>query len=295
MFEAQQIDSLNLPELQPYRTMRRQHEHREAGIFVAEGEKVVRRLLESQFEVISLLLPEKWLSELEPLLRKRPEQIRVFVADKKLLESLTGFSMYQGLLAVGRVPPAETLEKVLARAARPWLLVAVDGLTSAENLGALVRNCAAFQVQALLVGETSTSPFLRRAVRSSMGTIFHLPIIESKSLAGELHTLRSKGIHCIAAHPHVERRIVNQANFRSDCCIVFGSEGYGISPPVLAACDDTVAIPMPPNVDSLNVGSAAAVFLYEASRQRGLETMPGPISATKAAKSLGSTRRTEYS
>ena len=147
MFEAQQIDSLNLPELQPYRTMRRQHEHREAGIFVAEGEKVVRRLLESQFEVVSLLLPEKWLSELEPLLRKRPEQIRVFVAEKRLLESLTGFSMYQGLLAVGRVPPAETLEKVLARAARPWLLVAVDGLTSAENLGALVRNCAAFQVR----------------------------------------------------------------------------------------------------------------------------------------------------
>ena len=105
MYRLQRIESFDLPELQPYRTMRRQHEHRQQGIFVAEGEKVVRRLLESQFTVVSVLLPEKWLRELEPLLQARPEDIRVFVAEKALLETLTGFSMYQGLLAVGKVPP----------------------------------------------------------------------------------------------------------------------------------------------------------------------------------------------
>ena len=77
MYRPQQIESLDLPELQPYRTMRRQHEHRQQGIFVAEGEKVVRRLLESKFTVVSVLLPEKWLRELEPLLQARPEEIRV--------------------------------------------------------------------------------------------------------------------------------------------------------------------------------------------------------------------------
>jgi tRNA G18 (ribose-2'-O)-methylase SpoU len=84
--------------------MRRQMEHRQEGIFVAEGEKVVRRLLESQFQVVSVVLPEKWLHDLEPLLKNRAETFEVFVAEKKLLESLTGFSMYQGLLAVGNVP-----------------------------------------------------------------------------------------------------------------------------------------------------------------------------------------------
>lgn len=269
MVEAQKIESLSLPELQPYRTMRRQHEHREQGIFVAEGEKVVRRLLESRFEVISVLLPEKWFQELEPLLQARPEQIRAFVAEKKLLETLTGFSMYQGLLAVGKVPPAKPLDLILAAAPRPWLLAAVDGLASAENLGALVRNCAAFNVRALLVGETSTSPYLRRAVRSSMGTVFELPIVESNALAENLRSLRAQGVRCIAAHAHAEQRTVTEADFKPDCCIVFGSEGYGLSPAVLSACDDAVAIPMAATVDSLNVGSAAAVFLYEASRQRG--------------------------
>ncbi len=265
----QKISSFDLPELQPYRTMRRQHEHRQQGIFVAEGEKVVRRLLESRFNVLSVLLPEKWLRELDPLLRARTEEVQVFVAEKALLETLTGFSMYQGLLAVGKVPPLPTLAEIVARTPPPRLLVAADGLSNAENLGALVRNCAAFDVQGLIVGETCGSPFLRRAVRGSMGAIFQMPVVETASLTQALGDLRARGIRCLAAHPHVAGRTLSQASLTSDCCIVFGSEGYGISPAVLAACDEAAAIPMPEAVDSLNVGSAAAVFLYEANRQRG--------------------------
>jgi tRNA G18 (ribose-2'-O)-methylase SpoU len=268
MFQVRQISSLDLPALQPYRTMRRQHEHRATGIFVAEGEKVVRRLLQSRFGVVSLLMPEKWLGPLEALLQARPEMVEVFVAEKPLLETLTGFSMYQGLLAVGRVPAQPALSELLARSQPPLLLAAVDGLSNAENLGALVRNCAAFGAQAVVVGETSSSPFLRRAVRSSMGTVFELPIWEAPNLAETLRLLRDRGVRGIAAHPHVSGRILTQADFRRDCCIVFGSEGHGLSAEVLEACEDAVAVPMPPTVDSLNVASAAAVFLYEASRQR---------------------------
>jgi tRNA G18 (ribose-2'-O)-methylase SpoU len=269
LFHAQSIASLDLPDLQPYRTMRRQMEHREQGIFVAEGEKVVRRLLESKVQVVSVLLPEKWLRDLEPLLEARPEVIRVYVAEKELLETLTGFSMYQGLLAVGKVPVQVPLENILARTPAPYLLGAVDGLSSAENLGALVRNCAGFGVQALLVGETCTSPFLRRAVRASMGAAFQLPIVETPSLVRALERLPSLAVRRIAAHPHADGRPLSQADLASSCCIVFGSEGHGLSAPVLAACDEAAAIPMPPAVDSLNVASAAAVFLYEANRQRG--------------------------
>jgi tRNA G18 (ribose-2'-O)-methylase SpoU len=160
------------------------------------------------------------------------------------------------------------LEEIIARSPQPRLLAAADSLSSAENLGALVRNCAAFSAQALIVGETCSSPFLRRAVRSSMGTIFQMPIVESASLTRAIHDLKEWGIRCIAAHPHVSGRTLAQANLAGDCCVVFGSEGHGISPAVLAACDEAAAIPMSETVDSLNVGSAAAVFLYEANRQR---------------------------
>ena len=137
MLHIEKIESFDIPALMPYRTMRRQSEHEAQGIFVAEGEKVVRRLLESSFTVVSVLLPEKWLRLLKPLLLARPEPLRVFVAEKELLETLTGFSMYQGLLAVGKIPARRSLEEILAHSSRPRLLAAADGLSSAENLGAL--------------------------------------------------------------------------------------------------------------------------------------------------------------
>ena len=285
MYHVQKITSLDLPGLAPYRTMRRPLEHEREGIFVAEGEKVVRRLLESRFQVVSVLLPEKHLENFGPLLAARPENLNVYLAGKKLLEQLIGFSMYQGVLAVGRIPPPASLEDILSQNPKPLLLVAVDGLTSAENLGALVRNCVAFGVQALIVGETSSSPFLRRAVRNSMGTILQLPVVElaklglrhqfttkphatKLTLVDCLKELRARGVRCVAAHPHTDNKFLSQADFAGDCCIVFGSEGDGISAPVLEACDEAVAIPMRPAVDSLNVGAAAAVFLYEVACRR---------------------------
>jgi tRNA G18 (ribose-2'-O)-methylase SpoU len=293
MFRIEKISSFDSPELQPYATMKRSLEHERQGIFVAEGVKVVRRLLESRFAVASVVLPEKWVEEFRPLIEARPEPITVYLADKELLETLVGFSMFQGVLAVGKIPPPLSLEDILQNSPRPRLIAAVDALTNAENLGALVRNCVAFGVQALLVGETSSSPFLRRAVRNSMGTIFQLPVIElgragsplpaantydgahrvtrptCQTLAQTIRDLRARGVRCIAAHPHTDKKILSHADFSGDCCIVFGSEGYGISASVLEACDEAVAIPMPPTVDSLNVGAAAAVFLYEVARQRG--------------------------
>jgi tRNA G18 (ribose-2'-O)-methylase SpoU len=284
MFRVQKIISFDEPELAPYRTMRRSAEHEAQGIFIAEGEKVTRRLLESHFTVLSIVLPEKHLENYRPLLETRPEQVTVYLAEKPLLETLVGYSLFQGVLAVGKIPPPASLDDILAKSPKLQLLVAIDSLSNAENLGALVRNCVAFGVHGLIVGETSSSPFLRRAVRNSMGTIFQLPIWEVKmandavqlrrdgtatfSLAQTLQDLRVRGIRCIAAHPRANGKTLSQADFSGDCCLVFGSEGDGISKAVLESCDEAVAIPMPPTVDSLNVGAAAAVFLYEVARQR---------------------------
>lgn len=263
------VSSFDAAELAPYRTMRRQVEHRQERIFVAEGDKVVQRLLESELAVVSLLLPPEWLEKFQPLLERRAnEEIVAYTATKEVLEELTGFSMYQGVLGIGRVPTAETLAEVIKRSAKPRLFVAVDSVTSAENLGAVVRNCVGFGVQALLVGETSSSPYLRRAVRSSMGAIFKLPVVEIDHLAEAIVALRAAGIRSVAAHPHTNRRTIFDLDLAQDSCIVFGSEGFGISAAVLAACDEAVAIPMASEVDSLNVGSAAAAFLFEAARQR---------------------------
>ena len=101
-----------------------------------------------------------------------------------------------------------------------------------------------------------------------MGTIFKLPVVESPNLVEALRQLRQRGIRCIAADGHAKQTTLARCALTDDCCIVLGSEGYGLSPAALEACDEAVAIPMANEVDSLNVGNAAAVFLYEANRQR---------------------------
>jgi tRNA G18 (ribose-2'-O)-methylase SpoU len=265
----QKISSLDLPELAPYRSLKRSAEHAALGIFVVEGDKVLHRLLASEFTVVSVLLLAERLAEFEPLLRARPEkEIAVFVCEKPAMAELVGFEIYQGVLAIGKIPALRSLDKILATSPRPRFFAAMDGLANAENIGVLMRNCVAFGVQALIVGETCSSPFLRRAVRNSMGAIFKLPVLETPSLMQTLQRLRAEGVRCIAAHPHTDKKNLSQADFTGDCCVVFGSEGHGISAPVLAACDEIAAIPMANDVDSLNVSAAAAVFLYEVNRQR---------------------------
>jgi tRNA G18 (ribose-2'-O)-methylase SpoU len=263
------LTAFDLPELEPYRTLRRRKDLERRRLFVVEGDKVVLRLLESPFPLVSMLLTEEWLKRIEPQLRRRSEPLDVFVATKDEIEEITGFSCYQGIKAVGRIHEPATLEAALRTSARPRLFAALDGLSNAENLGVVVRNCAALGVQALIVGETSGSPFLTRAIRTSMGTIFRLPAVEVMSLVAALTTLRARGVRCIAAHPPTDGQRLSQTDWTSDCCVVFGSEGYGLSSPVLEVCDEVVAIPMASGVDSLNVGSAAAVVLYEVQRQRG--------------------------
>lgn len=267
MFTVCHIQSLDLPALDPYRTMRLQEEQRQQGIFVAEGDKVVRRLLaHPQFGVESLLLPTPKLPEFEASLEARPENIAVYLAEKHVLEVLTGYPLYQGILAVGRIPPAPPW-KDLAHV-HPRLWVAVDGLTNAPNLGAVVRSAVAFGAQAMLVGETSTSPWLRRAVRSSMGAIFDIAVIETMNLAAALRELRAQGTACFAAEPGEEKQALQRTELSGDCCLVLGNEGTGVSDAVRQACDRSIAIPMGGGVDSLNVGCAASVLLYEVWRQR---------------------------
>ena len=270
ILQIQPVQSLDLPELALYRTLKRVEEHERAGVRVAANSKVIKRLLASKFTVVSALLTPVWLEKLEPQLRARPEaELPVYIAEPKVLETITGYVMHQGALAVARIPPLPDLETLLKNSPRPLLLAAVEGLASAENLGAVVRSCAAFGAHCLIVGETCGSPFQRRAVAGSMGTIFEQPVVRVANLVETLAALQARGMRCLAAHPRHDAKKLATVDLRGDCCLLFGAEGPGLTAKALAACDDMVEIPMPSHMNSLNVAVATGVFLYEATRQRG--------------------------
>jgi tRNA G18 (ribose-2'-O)-methylase SpoU len=261
--------SLDIPGLEPYRTLKRPLTHREQGVFIVEGSKVVEQFLQSALTAVSILLTPEWFDFFRDRLEKRPEPIQVFLAGKKLLETITGIGLHQGVMAVGLVPRALSLEEAVHRSASPRLFVAVERLASAENTGVLIRNCAACGVSAFIAGETSADPYLRRSVRNSMGTIFRLPVLSAAKLTNTLRELRlNYGFQVYASHPRPESALLYETDFSTDCCIVFGSEGDGLSPEILEECSRSIAIPMAPGIDSFNVACASAVVLYEATRQR---------------------------
>jgi len=263
------VSSIQLSELEPYRTLKRPLEHSRAGFFVAEGEKVVLRLLRSSLRVRSVLITEQWFNAYRELIEGRTENPKIYLVEKSLMEEIVGFPLHKGIMAIADIPEAATIEEAIAKAIRPYLFVAVDGIMNSENLGVIIRNCASFGVNALVVGETSCDPYLRRSVRSSMGNIFALPIVRTFHIVEELEKLRSAfGVRIVAAHPRDSSKRIEAVDFDADCCLVFGGEGFGISNPVLEVCDISAAIPMMKGVDSINVASASAVMLYEVQRQR---------------------------
>lgn len=263
------IATVDRADLEPYRTLKRPLEHQKKGIFVAEGETVVRRLFDSPLRVRSVLLTPEWFAVYSPHLEARKEVIDVFIAGKNSIESIVGFPLHKGIMALADIPPPATAAEVARSHAGPLFFVAVDGIMNAENLGVIVRNCASFGVDALLVGETSCDPYLRRAVRNSMGNIFRLPVVYLQNITEDLAGLRAAfTVQLIAAHPRAESKPIGTTDLTGNCCIILGSEGTGVSPPLLSICDQAITIPMRGGVDSLNVGSASAVILYEVQRQR---------------------------
>ncbi len=260
-----EITHLDYPDLEPYRTLRRPEDHWQQRIFVAEGEKVVRRLLQSGLEIISFLMTPQWKQQIFP--DDSAAVAPVYIASRDLLETIVGFPLHQGIMAVAKIPHEGSLEELLSVRNEP-LLVALDGVVNAENVGIAVRNCAAFGADAMIVDHTSSSPWLRRSVRNSMGGIFQLQTFHVSDLTNQLFHLKQKyGIRIVAAHPSGSLQL-RSANLTRGVVLVFGNEGSGISDRVLKDADCTVSILMLNETDSLNVASAVAVFLYEASRQR---------------------------
>lgn len=233
---------------------------------MAEGGRLVRKLLASRLSVHSMLTDAQWLEELTPDLAAHPD-LDVYVATKAQLQRIIGFHVHQGVMAVCSAPRAPDLDESIA-AARPPLLVALAGVTSHENVGGIVRTAAGFGATGLIADGATCDPFVRRAARASMGAIFELPIWRTDDLPGSLRDLRERhGVRSLAAHIHEPCTDLPRADLDGGLALVLGAEGEGVPPDVLAACDLSVRIPMRVGFDCFNVATSAAILLYEIVRR----------------------------
>ncbi|MEQ8787409.1 MAG: RNA methyltransferase [Pirellulaceae bacterium] len=265
------IEDFDDPQLAAYRDLPRRAAARESGKFIVEGRWLVERLLTSRCEVESILVAERHAEEIAELAGEMP--VTMFTMTQRRLEETVGFRFHRGMLACGRRPPSLELESVLSAdpatldSARPLTLVACADIDDPENLGGILRNCAAFGVDAVLTGQGSADPFSRRALRVSMGASLKLPIVEADDLGQLLQQLRDRWqVETAAAVLDEAAEQLPDFGRSRRTALVFGNEGQGLSPELLAHCDRRVTLPMRLGTDSLNVAVASGIFLYHVTR-----------------------------
>lgn len=262
------IETVEDARVSAYRDLPRTKASRSARHLVAEGRWLVHRLLQSEVEIFSIFCIEQYADEFAEIAGQAP----LYVAKRSLIEQIVGFEFHRGVLACGRRPRALTLAD-LATGKRPRALYAVCvNVSDPENLGGVIRNCAAFGADALLVDRRCADPFSRRVLRVSMGAVLSLPIVESADLKQDLIRLRNDWNFELTTTVLSESASpLEQARPSDRSAIVFGNEGYGLSEEWLELCDHQVTLPMQGGVDSLNVAVASGIFLHHfAQMQRSL-------------------------
>ena len=260
------VDSLDDPRVAHYRGLKDRDLARAGDMFIAEGEYVATRLFASSYPTVSVLLSQRKVEKIAPLV---PPGVPVYVGDDAMIRQVLGFKFHTGVIAVGRRIPSPSLESIFANRTGRLTLTVCPEVSNSDNMGALIRISAAFGVDAMVLGERCHDPFWRQSIRVSMGTIFTMPLVRSDGILRDMATLRERwGVQLIATVLSDDAEPLARAARPDRIGLLFGNEAQGLSEQEIAACDRRVTIPMKLGTDSLNVAVSAAVFLYHFTQER---------------------------
>lgn len=242
----------------------------EHGLFVAEGEKVIRRAAAAGYAVRSLLATERRAAGLQDLAEVCGAP--AYVVPDHVAERLTGYHVHRGALAAMRRRPLPGVADVLARESVRRILVLED-IVDHGNVGGIFRCAAALGTDAVILSPRCADPLYRRAVKVSMGAVFAVPYARMTDWYGGLAELRAAGFRLLALTPDQSAVSLDQAPMGEHVGLMLGTEGDGLSSRWLHEADEAVCIPMHPGamaagVDSLNVVAAAAIACQQLSRLR---------------------------
>jgi tRNA G18 (ribose-2'-O)-methylase SpoU len=267
MAELIEVSDPDDPRLADYRDLRdvqlRTHLEAEHGLFLAEGEKVVRRAVEAGFTPRSLLMASRWLDGLSDVLAQSTAPC--YVVSEALAEQVTGFHVHRGALASLERRPLPSVDEVLEGARQVLVL---EDVVDHTNVGAVFRCAAGFGFDAVLLAPRCADPLYRRAIKVAMGAVFSTPWTRLADWYDALPDLSDRGFTTVALTLAEDASPVEQAvSGLERVALVLGSEGHGLSPRWEQAADRRAVIEMRAGIDSLNVAAAAAVACYVTIRR----------------------------
>lgn len=253
------IDDPADPRIDAYRDIRERDLVGRRGLFIAEGETVLRVLAgQSRHRPVSVLIAGKRRDKLAPILDALPADTPVYLADQAVLDAVAGYPLHRGILALAERAPEPAVEELLGAQGSRALVLALVGIANHDNMGGLFRNAAAFGVDAVLLDPTCCDPLYRKAIRVSVGGVLRTPFA---TVGGDMvETLVRHGMTPVALSPSGEtplRQLVPPPR----AALLLGAEGPGLPKETLARCR-TVSIPMAEGFDSLNVATTSGIALH---------------------------------
>jgi tRNA G18 (ribose-2'-O)-methylase SpoU len=267
MAELIEITAADDPRLADYRDLRdvelRKSMEAAEGLFLAEGEKVVRRAAAAGFAARSFLMAPRWLDGLGDVLAA--SSAPCYVVSEALAEEVTGFHVHRGALASLERRPLPSVSSVLDGARSVLVL---EDVADHTNVGAIFRSGAALGFDAALLAPRCADPLYRRAIKVAMGTVFSVPWTRLPDWYSALPSLSEAGFTTVALTLAPDSAPIEEAVAGLDkVALVLGSEGHGLSPRWESAADRRAIIPMSAGIDSLNVAAATAVACYVTARR----------------------------
>ena len=255
------IDDPLDPRVAAYRDVRERDLVGREGLFIAEGEVVVRMLLRRSIHApVSLLLAEKRVEALADLVAGLPGDVPVYAAGQGVMDAIAGFHIHRGILAVGRRAPALAADALLGGAGARAVVVVLFGIANHDNMGGIFRNAAAFGATGVLLDADCCDPLYRKAIRVSVGAALTVPFARLERGDDALDRLAAHGFAALALSPAGTATLA-EATHADRVAALFGTEGPGLPDAILARAQ-TVRIPMAGDLDSLNVATSSGIVLH---------------------------------
>lgn len=255
------VDDPTDPRIAEFRDVRERDLVGRRGLFVAEGEVVLTVLVRSpRHRPVSLLIDERRVASLAPLLDELEPDVPVHVASRAVLDAIVGFPLHRGILAIGRHRATASAADLLAAAPDDAIVVVALGIANHDNIGGIFRNAAAFGAAAVLMDRACCDPFYRKALRVSVGHVLSVPSAYFADADDPVGLLAAHGFEALALSPQASERLVDLRP-RGRVAILLGTEGPGLPETVMARARP-IAIPMAPGVDSLNVATTSGIVLH---------------------------------
>lgn len=249
------------PVVAPFRAIKERDLVGREGLFIAEGETVLRAFTrDAPQRVVSLLIDPKRREKLADVFADLPESTPIYLAEQGVLDAIAGFHLHRGILAVGRKPPAVAARDLLASLPARAVVLVLCGIANHDNMGGIYRNAAAFGADAVVLDADCCDPLYRKAIRVSVGAVLSVPTARLSRDDSIADLLDVTGFEGLALSPSADESLATLKP-AARTAVLLGTEGPGLSPDVMARAR-RIGIPMANGFDSLNVATTSGIVLH---------------------------------